>query len=69
MAVDRDFKMENDINTKIQNAQNIVVKYVIEGAQQEINIDSQSKRKLVEAVNGLSMDSTDFDGVFDEVYK
>jgi hypothetical protein len=69
MAVDKDFKLENDVKTRIQNAQNIVVKYVTEGAQLEINIDSQSKRKLVEAVNNLSMDSTNFDGIFDEVYK
>jgi hypothetical protein len=69
MAVDKDFKTENDVKTRIQNAQNIVVKYVTEGAQLEINIDSQSKTKLVEAVNNLSMDSTNFDDIFDEVYK
>jgi hypothetical protein len=66
-AVEKDFKKEQDVNTKVTTAKNIIDTYVRDGCQLEINIDGFTKKRLMDWYDAPQPDK--LENLFEESFK
>jgi uncharacterized protein YlaI len=69
LAVDKDFKLQSDLKTKVQSAKNIVSTFICDDCKLELNIDSHNRKNMVAAVESLTPESENLETLFDELYR